>query len=174
MPGFNIGGGGEVSNTVETRRKHRWIFTTVGQNDTVGRDVLLLLQKTQRPSFKLEQPELHHDQEVAYFAGKQTWEPITMEFYDAEQTPDTSESIWNWIAGTVTAQVPQATVGLPSEYKKNAELTMTDHAGIANEAWSLKGAWPAESNWNDLDYTSSDIQLISVTLRFDRAIRLDV
>jgi len=111
MPGFNIGGGGDVNNTVETRRKHRWIFSTVGQDATVGRDILLLLKTAQRPKFNLEKPELHHDQEVAYFAGKQTWDELSMEFYDAEQQPNSSEAIWNWIAGTVVAQVPAATVG---------------------------------------------------------------
>lgn len=172
MPGFNIGGGGEVNNTVETRRKHRWIFSTVGQDATIGRNVLLLLKNTSRPKFNLEQPELHHDQEVAYFAGKQTWDTIQMEFYDAEQTPNTSQAVWNWIAGSVVAQVPAATVGLPSAYKVNSELQMTDNVGGVNEQWSLKGSWPADSNWNDLDYTNTEIQTVTVTLRFDRAVRV--
>jgi len=172
MPGFNIGGGGDVNNTVETRRKHRWIFSTVGQDATVGRDILLLLKTAQRPKFNLEKPELHHDQEVAYFAGKQTWDELSMEFYDAEQQPNSSEAIWNWIAGTVVAQVPAATVGLPSQYKVNSELQMTDNVGGVNEQWSLKGSWPCDSNWNDLDYTDTEIQTISVTLRFDRAVRV--
>jgi len=169
MPGFNIGGGGEVSNTVETRRKHRWIFETL---PPLGRNVLLLLKTASRPKFILEEPVIHHDQEQAYFAGKQSWEPINMSFYDAEQDPDSSEAIWKWIAGgSGVANVASATVNLPSVYKQNATLTMTDHAGQQSESWSIKGAWPKEANWGDLDYENTEITLIEVVLRFDRALR---
>ena len=94
MPGFNIGGSGEgPSNVTETRRKHRWIFETMATGVGPGRDILLLLKSAQRPKYILEEPLVHHNQEQAYFAGKSSWETITLSFYDAELNPDSSEAL---------------------------------------------------------------------------------
>ena len=166
MPGFNIGGGNGPSNVVETRRKHRWFFSTLSP---LQRNVLILLQKTQRPSFKLDEQAVHHDQEEAWFAGKQHWEPITMSFYDQEQTVDTSKAIWDWL--NKVSDIKNATVALPNKYKDNdGKLEMRSGKGVATETWELKGPWPKEVNWNELDYEASDIMRIDVTMRYDRAI----
>ena len=65
MPGFNIApyGGGYSnngpSNTLETRRKHRWVFETIGRGPGVfSQAELLILQSAARPSITFEQPEI--------------------------------------------------------------------------------------------------------------------
>jgi hypothetical protein len=175
MPGFNIGGGrdgNEPSNVAETRRKHRWLFEVVGP---IQREALLFLQKASRPNFKYEEAIMHHDQEQAYFAGKQSWEPITLSWYDAEQNPDVSKQLHNWIVTVTTGGLGAGggavTVAVPSAYKKEAKLSMTNGAGAPTETWTLKGVWPQQTNWGDLDYTNTEIQLVEVTMRFDRAIK---
>jgi hypothetical protein len=175
MPGFNIGGGGganEPSNVAETRRKHRWLFETL---PPLQQNVRLFLQKASRPNFKYEEAIMHHDQEQAYFAGKQSWEPITLTWYDAEQDPDVADEMMNWVKTVTTGGLgppAQITVAPPNAYKTQAELTMTDGAGQPTERWELKGCWPQQSNWGDLDYTNSEIQLIEVTMRYDRAVKV--
>jgi len=174
MPGFNIGGGGggnEPSNLTETRRKHRWVFAVL---QPLQHEALLFLQKASRPQFKYEEAVMHHDQEQAYFAGKQSWEPITLTFYDAEQDPNVSEQMHKWITTVTTSGLGGSgpvTVAVPSAYKKEASLTMTKGDGSVSERWTLKGVWPQQTNWQDLDYTNTEIQLVEVTMRFDRAIR---
>lgn len=174
MPGFNIGGGGsnEPSNVVETRRKHRWLFQVISP---LPQNVLLFLQKASRPQFKYAEAVMHHDQEEVYFAGKQTWEPITLSWYDAEQNPNVSEAIFKWVTTVTTSGLGagggQIQVDVPSAYKREATLAMTDGSGNTTEEWSLKGCWPRETNWQDLDYTSSDIQMVEVVMRYDRATR---
>lgn len=174
MPGFNIGGGGggnEPSNVTETRRKHRWLFQVIGP---VTQTALLFLQKASRPNFKYEEAIMHHDQEQAYFAGKQSWDPITITFYDAEQNPNVSQEVFNWVT-TVTTSGLQAgggpvVVAPPNAYKAaQAQLSMTDGAGQPTELWTLNGVWPQQTNWMDLDYTNSEIQLVEVIMRYDRA-----
>lgn len=172
MPGFNIGelGGVGPSNLTETRRKHRWLFQTIAsQSFNMPGSVLLLLQRAARPTFIFDEPELHHDQEVAYFAGKQRWDPITLAFYDSENDPDSSLQMLNWVNSV--SQLNATTVAVPREYKSNATLQMTKGDGSVSESWSLAGAWPQQTNWGDLDYTNTEIQLIEVTLRYDRASR---
>jgi hypothetical protein len=187
MPGFFITGQ-EVKDAnnlqgpnhkVETRRKHRWIFEQIASDGGgLKSEVLVFLKTTQRPAFKFEEPVMDHNQEKAYFAGRQEWDPIKMSFYDVEQSPDVSDEIWNWLNSVnaideVCVKKP-GSVGYGSNgpgYKGVGYLSMVNGCGTATERWSLFGAWPKEVNWQDLDYSNTEIQLIEVTLRFDRAIK---
>lgn len=169
MPGFNIGGGAaaaQPSAIAESRRTHRWVWQVLG---IMRKGEAVFLKKAQRPNFKYEPAEMHHNQEVAWFAGKQSWEPIALEWYDVEN-PDISKRVFDWVQKT-TFNFPNAAVNPPSEYKLKSDLLMLDGAGATTETWSIFNSWPVETNWNELDYTSSEIQLIAVTLRYDRAIR---
>lgn len=172
MPGFNVGGGSssrQKSNTAEPRRKHRWRVTVLG---VMNQGELVYLQKAARPSFKYEAAEMHHDQEVAYFAGKQSWESITFGFYDIEQPVNVSMKLKDWVTTVTTSfddPAAETAVAIPGDYKKDAILEMTDGQGSATEEWTLFGTWPIETNWNELDYTSNDIAMIDVQVRFDKA-----
>lgn len=180
MPGFNIGGIGGVgpSNTVEVRRKHRWRFATLGRGVGIGvgspgpwrPEALLLLQSASRPSFTLEEVEMHHNQEVAYLAGKQTWEPVALMWYDAEQNPDIAGEVYTWINTVVDIASVQVTV--PGNYKRQASLEMLDGIGNATETWQMFGTWPTSANWQELDYTSTELQTCEVSMRYDRALRV--
>ena len=176
MPGFNIaqlGGGYSAqgpANTVEIRRKHRWVFESLGRGvGTFSQTELLLLQSASRPSFKFEEPEMHHNQEVARFAGKQDWDPITLVWYDCEQQPDISRGIYHWIETVVN--MTTIAVAHPRFYKREASLLMLDGTGQSNEQWRLFGTWPSASNLGELDYTSTDLMTCEATMRFDRAVR---
>jgi len=175
MPGFNINGsGGQTSNspahTVEVRRKHRWFFETLGRGTGVwSQSELLMLQSASRPSFKFDEPEMHHNQEVARFAGKQSWEPVTLKWYDGEQNPDISKGIYHWLETVVNMESIQ--VAHPSNYKRSASLVVSDGTGQANERWSMYGTWPAAINWQELDYSATELLTCEATLRYDRAVR---
>jgi hypothetical protein len=176
MPGFNIapfGGGYSAqgpSNTVEIRRKHRWVFETLGRGQgSFEQSELLVLQSASRPSFKFEEPEMHHNQEVARFAGKQDWEPVTLVWYDEEQQPDLSAGLYKWIETVVNMH--SIKVAHPRNYKRTASLLMLDGTGQTTEKWTMLGTWPSACNWQELDYTSTDLMTIEATMRFDRAVR---
>ena len=176
IPGFNINpfGGGKSehgpSNTIEVRRKHRWVFETLGRGEGVfSQSELLVLQSASRPSFKFEEPEMHHNQEVARFAGKQDWDPVTLVWYDVEQDPDISRGIYHWIETVVNMQ--SIAVSHPRFYKKTAALIILDGAGQTTEQWSMMGTWPSAVNWQELDYSSTDLMTCEATMRYDRAVR---
>lgn len=170
MPGFNISGTGGDSgegaptNVVETRRKHRWRFTTL---EPVA-SILLVLQKANRPNFVFEEPEMHHNEEKAYFAGKRSWEPVTMTWYDTVENQDATKKLYSWL-DEKTGSIKQANTKKPSDYKKEAKLEMLLGDGTKIETWIMHGCWPKSINWGDLDYTSTDIQLIECNMRYDRA-----
>jgi hypothetical protein len=62
-------------------------------------------------------------------------------------------------------------VAHPSFYKRSAALSVLDGVGQANEVWSMMGTWPAACNWQELDYTSTDLLTCECTMRYDRAVR---
>jgi hypothetical protein len=171
MPGFIVGGKGTGPNhTVETRRRHRWIFRTLGKGSSeFASEVLLILKEASRPQFNFEEPVMHHNQEQAYFAGKQTWEAVKLVWYDGEQNPDISKEMWEWV--NTVCNIPAVTVDIPGNYKKQGKLQMLDGAGTSTETWQMYGCWPQSTNWNNLDYSDTEIQTIEVTMRYDRAER---
>jgi hypothetical protein len=114
---------------------------------------------------------MHHNQEVIYYAGKQKWEPIKLGFYDVEQDPDVSRAMMQWLQGVV--DLDESNVAPPNDYKKNADLQMVDGFGDPTETWKMCGCWPASINWGDLDYSNTELQMIEVTMRYDRATRVD-
>ena len=112
---------------------------------------------------------MHHNQEVAYFAGKQEWESCKLVWYDSEQQPDTSAGIYNWIETIVNMQI--IGVSAPTNYKRTAELDMLDGGGGITETWTMYGTWPEACNWMELNYTTSDLLTLEATMRYDRAVR---
>ena len=173
MPGFlapssaQHAGKQAPSAKVETKRKHRWMFSVFWDQDIEPSSTYL--QSAQRPHAVVDEAVMHHDEEQAYFAGKYHWEPISLVFYDVQSPIDNSAKIWQWLNKVI--QVPNATVSTPAEYKKECVLNMTDGSGVSVEKWQLINCWPIDINWNDLDYTNSEIQTVDVSLKFDRAIQ---
>tara|TARA_R100001244_G_scaffold25113_3_gene25504 strand:+ start:12479 stop:13021 length:543 start_codon:yes stop_codon:yes gene_type:complete len=177
MPGFAINNTPESQSKdfkAEFRRKHRWRLTNFEDAFVINSREFLYLSKAARPSFKVEPAEVHHDQEVASFAGKQSWDTLNLEFYDAvggkSLRGSMSSRIYAWV--TKCTQIGNATVALPSEYKVEFEVQMTDGQGGVDEIWRVFGAWCQDTNWNELDYGDSNVQLVSVVVKFDRAERI--
>jgi len=171
MPGFKIGGQGAnnaPNSLMEVRRTHRWQFETIGP-DGILRDIQILLQKAMRPTLTFDEPEMHHNQEVIYFAGKHKWEPLTLTWYDVEN-PDVSKAMYDWVQKCLT--VTTANVFAPSAFKASeCRLQMINGVGTPTETWTIYNGWPSDIKWNGLDYTTSDLQLVEVKFRYDRAVR---
>lgn len=167
MPGFAIAGsGGVVPSVGEMRRKYRWIWEAIAGN-VFTQPEMLILQSAQRPNFKLEDPVMHHQQEQVYFAGKQSWEPITLVWYDAENPLNVSNKIYNWINTVVN--MTTINVNPPSVYKTNAQLSMVNGFQVPNETWQIYNCWPKTCNWGELNYVNTEIATIEVVMRYDRA-----
>jgi len=173
MPGFMVNGQGRGPRaTAEVRRTHRWIFQTLGKD--LEKNVRLVLKSASRPSISFEEPSMHHIQEQVYFAGKHTFEPLDLSWYDVEQDPDVSKAMFEWLEKCLTLTGGNAmNIEPPDRYKAGeSKLQMIDGKGSATETWAIYNGWPQSINWGALDYTSSDLQLIEVKYRYDRAARI--
>jgi len=173
MPGFNIAGAGQGPNSLaEIRRTHRWIFES---STHLSEPVLIVLQKASRPALNIEEPAMHHNQEQVYYAGKHTWESLSLSWYDVEQEPNVSKAMWDWMEQClIFTGGNAASVNPPSTYKATeTNLQMRDGLGAATETWAVYNGWPQNLNWGALDYTSTELQIIEIKFRFDRAVRTD-
>lgn len=177
MPGFNLGLGTDnyldnsnPQNTIELKRKYRWVFRILGAANRGGWTPagLLLLQSAQRPNFSFEEIEMHHGQEVSKFAGKSSWEVVTLVWYDAEQ-PDISGACYSWLQTVIN--ISSQGVAPPAQYKKTAQLAITNGVGVDVENWNMYGCWPVTVNWQELNYSSNEMLTCEATMRYDRAIR---
>lgn len=112
---------------------------------------------------------MHHNQEVAYFASKQSWETTKLEWYDAEQDPDISAECYEWLE--TVSNLATANVNVPAYYKTTTELAMLNGQGGDSERWTTYGSWPSSFDWKELDYSGTEIQTVSVELGYDRAVR---
>ena len=167
MPGFKINGqGGEADAKIESNRKHRWKFTIISGG--LSKEAVYL-SSAQRPHVVVEEAKMEHDQETAYFAGKHHWEPITLVFYDVYGDAKTSSEIWKWFEKAI--KVKSASADVPSAYKKDSKLEMTKADGSTQETWDIYHSWAIDANWNDLDYSNSEIATIDVSMKYDRAVR---
>ena len=175
MPGFMIHGEGAGPNSLaEVRRTHRWEFESLGPGNLLAREVRLVLKTASRPSLTFEEPPMHHNQEQVYFAGKHTWEALALSWYDVEQEPDVSAEMFKWLEKCMSLTGGNAAaVNVPNTYKATeSRLSMQDGLGSSTEVWGIYNGWPQQINWGGLDYSSSDLQLIEVKFRFDRAAQM--
>lgn len=156
----------------EAKRKNRWQLSFLdvpsklfNDDPTVKRNMELALLSASRPSWNLEEVELHRLNEKFYVPGKATYEPITVTYQDFIESR-ISEVLFEW-SRTVYNPMTGA-MGYKRAIGVKAFLTMLDPLGIPVEIWTLLGAWPQSINFQDLDMSSSEQANVEVTVRYDR------
>ena len=164
MPGFNIGENNQAQQpgaTVETARQHRWKFATL---DAV-KDILLYAHKAGRPKIEFDRAQLHHGQDVIWFPGKQKWLPIDISFYHVITNTDTAFQIYQWWS-TKVIDISSSAINLT---KQTCTLEMLNGVGAAIYRYTMYGCWPSKVTPDELDYTSSKISEVTITLEMDKA-----
>lgn len=173
MPGFNVAGlgGGGPNNLGEMKRVYRWQMSFLGRGaGNFPISALLLLKKATRPSWNAEAVTMHHQQEEIYYAGKQKWDAVGIEWYDSEQSPNVSLEVWNWCQSIVNMNT--IAVSSPADHKKLATLEMLNGVGSPTERWTMYGCWPKKVAFNDVNYETNQIISVNAEMSYDRANRV--
>ena len=163
------------SSTLEPLRKNRWImqFTTIPGNGNV--EALAFAAHTgTRPSVSYNVGEFQRLNERFYVAGKPTWAELAMSFYDyipgsGENQSSASDILWNW--NQIVYSPITGAMGFKKEYATSATLAMLDPSGGVVEVWNIFYCWPMNITWGDLSADDDTLAEISVTFRFDYAIK---
>ncbi len=154
-----------VGAAVESVRKHRWAFYTLrGVND-----IFLYAKVTERPQPEIDVITVHHCQDEIYYPGKNRWKPLELTLYEPvtyQGFPRTTAFVYFWWAQNVVvlARSRLAT----NKFKINCRLVLLDGFGNALYTYMLYGCWPAKVTPSQLDYLSSELAEISVTLQVDK------
>jgi len=148
-----------LAQSYEPKRKFRWFLHIDGLDAFV-------LKTAARPQATFEETVIDYINAKRYVSGKMTWNPITITMHDPV-APSAAQKIMDWLR--LNYEPLTGRMGYATFYKKDITLKMLDPQGTVVELWDLKGAWPQDINWGDLDYESSDNAEITFTLRFDNA-----
>lgn len=148
------------------KRKFRWTFEMFGfcnnQKNTVPEH---FVKVAARPNLEVEETEINHLNARDWIPGKATWQTITVTYLDVANQE--MSSLWNWLA-TIYDFTNPITLwqGERRDWNSTAVLSMYDGCGTLLETWQLKKVFPTGIDFGDLDYSSSDIAEISLTLRY--------
>jgi T4-like virus tail tube protein gp19 len=149
---------------VTLKRKFRYLFglTTCGTPGIVPPD---FVKTAGRPSFTVEETQLDFLNERIWIPGKGIWETITVTYYDAASS--TTSALYSWLATVYNfTNLCRFQASDPKTYGATGTIMMLDGCGNLIETWQMLNMWPTSVKFGDLDYTSSDVTEIELTLRY--------
>ena len=174
------------------KRKFRWMLEIPS---IVGDGINMYPPTTAaRPKLTFNDFQVNHLVETITIPGRPVWNPITVTVYDTSSeigsNSSTKHPIYEWIlslygrgpdfsyypSGKVSSrdqrynQATRTNNGAFSQFKlPQAYISMYDGCGTKLEQWTLEGMWPSEIDFGELDMGSSEVALITMTLKYDRA-----
>ena len=126
-----------------------------------------LVKTTGRPNITLNEVALDHINVKRYVKGKAEWQTLTVTLYDPI-VPSGAQAVMEWVRlhhESVTGRD-----GYSDFYKKDITFNVLGPVGDKVEEWTLKGAFITEANFNELDFASSEVADIALTLQYDYAV----
>ena len=126
-----------------------------------------MIKTANRPKLESEVVELDHINLKRKIKGKSNWTDITITLYDPI-VPSGAQSVMEWIRTgheSITGRD-----GYADFYKKNIDFYMLGPVGDKVEQWKIVGAFISSAEFGDVDWSSNDPVMITLTLTYDYAI----
>lgn len=142
----------------EPKRQNRFFAEFA---DELGIEVWKV-QKFKRPSMKINSVEIDYMNEKNYVAGRYTWNSMTIDFLDPIG-PSSSQQLMEWVR--LHAESLTGRMGYAAGYKKNILLKALDPTGIEVEKWFLEQCMITSIDFGDNDYSTDDLQKISLEIQ---------
>lgn len=158
------------SKTVLKRKFRWWLKIPEVSKDSIGAIPPL---RGARPILTFKEYGAQHLNEEIFFPMKPDWKPIQLTLYDVALK---EHPVIKWISkiydidGETASHEwnPSVIPGL-SKFKKTAFLELYDGCGTIIEKWKYENVWPQVIDFGELDMGSSEIAMVTITLRYDRA-----
>ena len=167
--GQNMGIGLLGGTELVFKRKFRWTF---GITEICGGGKHVpdsFVKVASRPNLTVEETQIDYLNGRTWIPGKGAWETIEVTYYDVA-TKD-NQGLFDWIATVynITDPICLSQASKRKDYAGRGRLTLWDGCGYSLERWVLNDMWPTAINFGDLDYSSSDVCDIVLTLRYSSA-----
>jgi hypothetical protein len=155
------------------KRKFRWTLEIqkIANQWTIPAHYL---KSAARPNLDIEETEINYMNAKMWIPGKAAWQTTEVVYLDVANNQ--LEPLWRWICqvyniydggGKYAVQTANRTMGgRVEDYTGTGVLTMYDGCGSRIEEWGLQNAWPKSIDFGELDYSSSDICEVKMTLRY--------
>lgn len=148
------------------KRKFRYTFELFGfcdnQKNTVPEHFVTVAS---RPNLSIEETEINHLNAKTWIPGKASWETIEVTYLDVANLE--MQSLYNWLATVYDFTDPiNLRQGERRDWSATGVLSMYDGCGTLLESWQMQRVFPTAINFGEVDYSSSDIATIQLTLRY--------
>lgn len=154
-------------------------FASFGTDTASTGGIELTKQVTEcsRPSVTFQEITLPVYNSTLYLAGKHAWAPMTLKVRD-----DAQGGVAKAVGQQLQKQLDfyeQASAATGGDYKFMTTIEILD-GGNGNtaiavlEKWELYGCFLVSANYNSLNYATSDVVTIDLSIRFDNAIQFPV
>ena len=120
------------------------------------------ITKFKRPKMTINSVEIPFVNEKNYVAGQYFWEAMDITFLDPIG-PSTSQVLMEWVR--LHAESLTGRMGYAAGYKKNILLKALDPGGVEIEKWTLEQCMITGIDFGDNDYSSDELQNITVTIQ---------
>lgn len=155
---------------VQPKIKHRFRVRTVnfGAEGNPEIEITRQVLTVDKPKLSQEPVAVHSYNSIAYYAGKHEWQPITLVVRD-----DIGNGVTRLVGSQIQKQMnhfQQTAFPAGINYKFETFIEVMD-GGNQNilEQWYLEGCFLSNIDYDSMDYSSSDPQQISMTIRYDNA-----
>lgn len=171
--GVPLGGGAGRGGLTQLKYKYRYRVRVINFGPIAGGlELTQQVQSVTKPKLTHEAVPVHSYNSTAYYAGKHTWEEVTLVVKD-----DATNAVSRLVGHQMQKQLNhfEQTAFASGINYKFVMLVETMDGGNDNvlESWTLEGCFLGNVDYGDLDYGVSDFQTISMTIRYDNATLAD-
>jgi hypothetical protein len=171
--GVPTGVAGDSAITLMPKLQYRFRVTFNGLGDTKGELVTKNVISATRPGLDHDDITIDAYNSKIRLAGKHMWQDITVVLRD-----DTNNDVINAIKQQMNNQVNHgnsSSVLAGSDYKFSMTIDTLDGSQSTSptngviDSWIIVGAFIPSATFGDLNYATSDVVQVSMTIRFDHA-----
>jgi hypothetical protein len=115
-----------------------------------------------RPNIEQDVTEIPFINTSTYVVGRYKWQTIQVTLRDPIG-PSASQAVMEWLR--LHSESVTGRQGYAAGYMRDIELEMLDPTGVSVSKWILKNCLIKTVNFGELDYNSSDLATIQITLQ---------
>jgi len=163
-----------TAQTLMPKLQYRFRVTFTGLGDSKGSLITQNVISATRPGVDHDDITIDAYNSKIRLAGKHMWQDVTVALRD-----DTNNDVIKAIRSQLNKQVnhtSQVSAEAGENYKFNVKIETLDGThGTSSldgviDYWELEGAFIPSATFGDLNYATSDVVQVSMTIRFDNAI----
>ena len=126
-----------------------------------------IIKAAARPSLTNGEVILDHINVERKLKGKTRWQDVSITLYDPI-VPSGAQSVMEWVR--LHHESLTGRDGYSTQYKKDIRFNSLSPTGEIIEEWLLKGAFIADSNFGQMDWSTEESVQIELTLKYDYAV----